>query len=175
MNRSGLACLILFLPLVAWTGCASRTTPPSANPGSKPDPVAEVEEPGLVRDAELPEDPAEPAPATSAPAIPRSAASGTPEPALAPGEAVMVIASNPAGGLVVMDGRPVGAAPVQVKIPVTPRGFLSRPVSVKVRFLAGETTSRSHTTELVLTPLDRAPVRLDFTPEGTKRTLAAFR
>lgn len=85
----------------------------------------------------------------------------------------MLVHSQPEGATVVVDGHPVGATPVEVSVPVTGRGFLSRSMSVKVRFVATDPLSLSRTVELELTPLDRAPARLDFTPNGSRRTLSA--
>jgi hypothetical protein len=90
----------------------------------------------------------------------------------APGHAVMMVESRPEGGVVVVDGRPVGPAPCAVEMPVTDFGYLRRDVSVKVRFVTTDPSSRSSTTEVRLTPLDRAPVRMDFTPLGARRFLA---
>lgn len=90
-----------------------------------------------------------------------------------PGQVRIMVYSEPAGGTVVVDGHPVGSAPLEVSVPVTERGFLSRQVSVKVRFVAADENGTSRTSELVLTPLDRAPVRLDFTPLDSRRTLPA--
>jgi hypothetical protein len=88
------------------------------------------------------------------------------------GHAVMMVESRPEGGVVVVDGRPVGSAPCVIEMPVTDFGYLRREVSVKVRFVTTDPSSRSSTTEVRLTPLDRAPVRMDFTPLGARRFLA---
>jgi hypothetical protein len=90
------------------------------------------------------------------------------ESAVLPVRGEMMVETGPHGGVVVVDGRPVGPAPQAVVLPVTERGYLSRPVSVKVRFVANDGFQPS-TTEIWLTPTDRAPSRLLVTPNGSRR------
>lgn len=181
MNRLGFAVAPLTLTIALLAGCVSHRppiAPESAPPTVAPDVEAEAtpaSEPAPERVAgnavELPVVDAPPAPRPKPDTRPKTSKPAPPR-ADVPGETSMLVVSTPAGGVVVIDGRPVGPAPLQVSVPVTDRGYLSRQVTVKVRFLASETTAQSHTVELTLTPLDRAPERLDFTPDGAKRTLA---
>ncbi len=83
-------------------------------------------------------------------------------------EVKVLVESQPAGGLVVVDGRPVGTAPHLVAVPVNSRGFVQRPVSVRVRFV-DEPSTQPTSTEMRLTPLERAPARISFTPAGARR------
>lgn len=118
------------------------------------------------------------APASPAPAAQQTAPTPVrtePRAAGLAGDATLMVTSEPRGATVVVDGRPVGPAPISIRVPVTDRGYMSRPVSVKVRFLAANNGQESHTTELMLTPLDRVPTRLDFTPHGARRTFAALK
>ena len=87
------------------------------------------------------------------------------------GEYQVTIVSEPVGAMVVVDGIPVGDTPRQVILPGTEQGFLKRPVSVRVRFVAGSAATASKTVEVRLTPLERMPRRIEFTPEGARRVL----
>lgn len=84
----------------------------------------------------------------------------------------VLIDSVPEGGVVVVDGLPVGPTPLRLSLPVNKMGYLSRPVSLKVRFVAESAEERSSTTEVLLTPLDRLPERIEVTPTGSRRQLA---
>lgn len=83
----------------------------------------------------------------------------------------VTIVSEPVGAMVVVEGIPVGDTPRQVILPGTEQGFLKRPVSVRVRFVAGSAATASKTVEVRLTPLERMPRRIEFTPEGARRVL----
>jgi hypothetical protein len=85
------------------------------------------------------------------------------------GEYSVLIDSDPAGGTVVVNGIPVGRAPQRVVLPGTPRGFFREQVSLKVRFVATDVAHASQTIEELMTPLDRIPATLRFTPAGVKR------
>lgn len=84
-------------------------------------------------------------------------------------QATVVVKSLPEGAVVVVDGYPVGPTPCSITLPVNDGGYLQRDVSVKVRFLSADASTRSTTKTLLLTPVDRAPARLDFTPTETRR------
>jgi hypothetical protein len=150
MKRSGTNVHTLHLGsaaliLAAVTGCASG--PRSRSPSLDQPPVATVA-------------PEPPVPRVSEEAEPRQAS--------------VLVVSEPEGAMVVLDGRPLGPTPRAVTLPINGYGFVSRPVSVKVRFVATSLIDTSRTAEVMLTPLDRAPVRLDFTPQGARRTMAAL-
>lgn len=81
----------------------------------------------------------------------------------------MLIESDPAGGIVVVGGVPLGRAPQRVVLPGTARGFFRDQVSIKVRFVATDTEHTSQTIEEVLTPLDKIPARVRFTVTGAIR------
>ena len=87
------------------------------------------------------------------------------------GEYRVTIVSEPAGAMVVVDGIPVGDTPRRIILPGTEQGFLKRPVSVRVRFVAGSAAATSKTVEVRLTPLERMPRRIEFTPAGARRVL----
>lgn len=98
------------------------------------------------------------------------AAPVVPAPALAPeGWAWLWVESEPAGMRVVVDGVPVGRTPQRVDVEVTPQGFARHPATIRVRFVAESAQQTSVTTELVLTPRDRVPVRVHFTRDGVLR------
>lgn len=83
----------------------------------------------------------------------------------------VTIVSEPVGAMVVVEGIPVGDTPRRVILLGTEQGFLKRPVSVRVRFVAGSAAATSKTGEVRLTPLERMPWRIEFTPEGARRVL----
>lgn len=80
-----------------------------------------------------------------------------------------MIESEPKGGIVVVNGVPVGRTPQRVVLSGTARGFLRDAVSIKVRFVAADTDHVSQTIEEQLTPLDKIPASIHFTPTGTSR------
>ena len=80
-----------------------------------------------------------------------------------------MIESEPKGGVVVVNGVPAGRTPQRVVLSGTSRGFLREAVSIKVRFVAADTDHTSQTIEEQLTPLDKIPARIHFTPTGTSR------
>ena len=88
---------------------------------------------------------------------------------LAAGEYAMLVESEPIGGIVVVDGIPVGRTPQRVVLSGTVRGFCREQVSLKVRFVAADTDHTSQTVEEVLTPLDKIPAKVRFTSAGTTR------
>jgi hypothetical protein len=88
---------------------------------------------------------------------------------LPPGEYTVLVESVPDGGIVVVNGIPVGKAPQRVLLPGTQRGFFRDQVSLKVRFIAADAAHPSQTVEELLTPLDRIPAGVKFTPTGATR------
>jgi hypothetical protein len=85
------------------------------------------------------------------------------------GEYSVLIDSEPAGGIVVVNGIPVGKTPQRVVLPGTSRGFFRDQVSLKVRFVAADTDHTSRTVEELMTPLDKIPATVRFTPGGVNR------
>jgi hypothetical protein len=88
---------------------------------------------------------------------------------LAPGDYAVVIESEPTGGIVVVNGVPVGRAPQRVVLTGTTLGFSRDAVSIKVRFVAADTDHTSQTVEEQLTPLDKIPAIIRFTLAGPSR------
>jgi hypothetical protein len=90
-------------------------------------------------------------------------------PALKAGELEVLIESEPEGGIVVVDGKPVGRTPQRIVLHGTARGFCHNDISIKVRFVAADSDHTSQTVEEVLTPLDKIPARVRFTTQGATR------
>jgi hypothetical protein len=93
----------------------------------------------------------------------------TAAPSLPAGEYTLRVDSEPIGALVVVNGIPIGKTPQRVILPGTPRGFCREQVSLKVRFIAADAGQMSQTVEELLTPLDKIPAAVNFTPSGTSR------
>lgn len=74
--------------------------------------------------------------------------------------------------MVVVNRVPVGLAPQQLKLPVTPQGFLADTVTITVRFVARDVTEASTTQSTTLYNTDRAPARLEFDLDKVKRIFA---
>jgi hypothetical protein len=89
--------------------------------------------------------------------------------ALPEGEFSVLVDSEPDGGMIVVNGIPIGKAPQRVVLPGTPRGFFRDPVSLKVRFIAADSNQSSQTVEEMLTPLDRIPAEVRFSRSGPSR------
>ncbi len=126
----------------------------------------------------LPAAPAAPAPAPAPP--PRPAAETIPapvSPAPAPpvaGEVpatrqIMLVESEPAGAVIVVDGRPVGKAPLRLDVPITPQGFFRADMEIRARFVARDATEVSRTAVEEFNPRERVPAVLRFTPDGAQR------
>ncbi len=122
-----------------------------------------------------------PAPATATPPSPATAAPvpvpSTPSPVLAgppaaeAGRQIMLVESEPAGAIIVVDGRPVGRAPVRLDVPVTPQGFFRADLEVRARFVARNETEVSRTATEEFNPRERVPAVVRFTPDGVQRTM----
>jgi hypothetical protein len=100
---------------------------------------------------------------------PQAAPPASPISSLPAGEYTMRVDSEPLGALVVVNGIPIGKTPQRVILPGTPRGFCREQVSLKVRFIAADAGQLSQTVEELLTPLDKIPAAVNFTPSGTSR------
>ena len=88
---------------------------------------------------------------------------------LPPDEYSVLVESVPEGGIVVVNGIPVGKAPRRILLPGTSRGFFRDQNSLKVRFIGVDSAHPSQTVEELLTPLDRIPAAVRFTPSGATR------
>ena len=85
------------------------------------------------------------------------------------GEYRLEIESTPNDAMVVVNGIPVGRTPRTIEIAGTKHGFFRDQVSVKVRFISTDAAHQSQTIEEMLTPLDRIPATVKFTPAGATR------
>ncbi len=84
---------------------------------------------------------------------------------------VMTILSEPIGLTVVVNGVPVGKTPYELEVETTAKGFFAKEIAIKVRFLATQPGQLSRTIEEVLSPLDKMPSSLMFSPEGVGRAV----
>ncbi len=89
----------------------------------------------------------------------------------AAGDRTMLVETDPAGAIIVVNGRPVGRAPLRLAIPATAQGFFLNYLEVRARFLAAGEGQDGHTTVVSFTPLERVPVTLSVTPTGSHRAL----
>ncbi len=92
-----------------------------------------------------------------------------PEVPLPAGQFMIKIESLPSDAMIVINGVPSGRTPLKFLLAGTPQGFAREPTLIKVRFLAMLPGERSVTVEDQLTPLDRIPSGMIFTPEGAQR------
>lgn len=155
--------------LAMLAGCATArraAVPETLPPAAAAVPEAEARRPEPVR----PEAPVDIAPD---PAVERPPAEpAPPAPAgLASGEYVMRIESEPAGALIIVNNVPQGKAPLELVIRGTPQGFSREYVEIEARFLARDPSEVSSTKEVELTPLERVPAVLKFTPSDVQRQL----
>ena len=81
------------------------------------------------------------------------------------------VESDPAGATIVVDGRPLGKAPLQVVVPGTALGFFRDYVEIRARFIAENESEESRTATEEFSPRDKVPAVLRFTPAGAQRTL----
>jgi hypothetical protein len=156
----GLLFPILCLPFLFGCTTARKTPPPPTPAVAAPAPAAEPKNQPLPTVLS--------APATAAaPTSPSALPGRTPLP---PDELSLFIESVPSGALIVMEGRPMGKAPLHLAIPATPLGFFRDYVEIHARFIATNETEVSRTTIEELTPREKVPAVLQFTPEGVQRT-----
>jgi len=90
---------------------------------------------------------------------------------LSQGEFAMLVESTPAGAMVALNGVPIGRTPRRIVLPVTAQGFSRGTVSIKARFVAEDSSQTSTTIEEELTPLDKLPTTLIFTPDRVQRKM----
>jgi hypothetical protein len=166
----GLAVSVLLSPalsLLFSSGCttARKTVPPPAPailaPAVAPAPMPVPKSP-----------PSAPVPAVPTPAAVPVAPTAAPTEALSPPEELTIfVESTPAGATIVMDGRPMGKAPLHLAIPATPLGFFRDYVELRARFIASDETEVSRTATEEFTPREKVPAVLQFTPDGAQRTV----
>lgn len=92
-----------------------------------------------------------------------------PESPLEVGKFAIQIESLPSDAMIVVNGVPSGRTPKRILLAGTSQGFARERTSIKVRFLALQPDNQSVTVEDQLTPLDRIPAGLIFTPNGVQR------
>ena len=83
----------------------------------------------------------------------------------------MSIDSEPSGAVIVVNGIPIGKAPLQLKVKTTPQGFFRDYMTVKARFLATSSDETSITVEDDCTPREKIPGKIIFMPQGAQRQL----
>jgi len=83
-------------------------------------------------------------------------------------ERVIAITSVPAGARVLVNNRMIGRAPLELLVKVTPQGFCADYVTVKASFVAEDPAHVSQTIATELTPREKAPTRIEFTPEDAR-------
>ena len=167
-SRSLSAVVFSALSLVLAVGCstASRTRAPGPPPPAvMPVPPAETA-------------PGAPAvPTTHAP-VPTSAAPAATPPAgvpsageAAPGMLDLLVESAPSGAIIVLDGVPVGRAPLHLQIAATPLGFFPDYREIRARFVASDEEQVTRSAIEEFTPREKVPAVVRFTPDGAQRTM----
>jgi hypothetical protein len=150
---------VLFIWLLAGCVTAPKSVPaPPPNLSPQAAPVAAPEN-------------KPPAPAPKPVAAPSAALPPASTPALPKDEFVMSIDSEPSGATIVVNGIPIGKAPLQLEVKITPQGFFRDYLTVKARFLATSSDETSITVEDDCTPRDKIPGEITFTPQGAQRQL----
>jgi hypothetical protein len=81
----------------------------------------------------------------------------------------MSVESEPAGAIIVVDGRPVGKTPLLLGVPASPLGFFHDYVEIRARFIADDETEVSQTATEEFSPREKVPSILRFTPAGAQR------
>lgn len=84
---------------------------------------------------------------------------------------IMLVESRPDGAIIVVNGRPVGRAPLRLELPATTLGFFQGYIEIRARFLGKAEGPDGRTTVVSFSPLERVPSKLRFTPVGSHRTL----
>lgn len=92
-------------------------------------------------------------------------------PAIIATEAAIDVTSEPAGAIILVNDRPSGRTPLRVAVKTTAQGFCADYLTIKARFVASDPSQVSRTTEVDLTPREKAPRELVFTPQGVQRHL----
>ena len=146
--------LFLFVGAAVFlAGCASRPSKSSvANP-----PVAS----GTTAAA--------PVSANSTPAASTNRTAEVPAGATTQALFLLSVDSQPTGALVLVNGNPLGHAPLRVPVALTAQGFFRDYVSIRVRFVGNSPGEYSGTVEENFTPREKMPGRVVFTPTGAIR------
>ena len=100
--------------------------------------------------------------------VPAAPPSSPVSPAPSASEQPVAITSEPAGASVLVNNRLVGKTPLELRVKVSASGFCADYVTVKVRFVAEDAGHASRTVESELTPREKAPAKINFTPAGAQ-------
>jgi len=147
--------VIFFLSGCVTTPKSVPKPPPNLSPQAPPTP-ASAAVPKAKPPAPVPKPAAPPPAAVSTPALPKD-------------EFVLSIDSEPSGATIVVNGIPIGKAPLQLRVKTTLQGFFRDYVTVKARFLATSEDETSITVEDDCTPREKIPGKIMFTPQGAQR------
>jgi len=139
--------------------------------------------PGPATPAVMPAHPAESAPGApaapvaSAPAPASAAPAATPAVGVPPaggaaaGTLDLLVESAPPGAIIVLDGVPVGRAPLHLPMAATPLGFFQDYREILARFVATDEEQVTRSSVEEFTPREKVPAVLRFTPDGAERTM----
>jgi hypothetical protein len=87
------------------------------------------------------------------------------------GQVTMLVESEPAGATIVVNGRPMGKAPLHLGVPATSMGFFREYLEIRARFIAENESEVSRTATEEFSPREKVPAVLHFTPDGAQRTV----
>jgi hypothetical protein len=165
ISLTGISLQLSAFSLLILSGCATvpksvPSPPPNLSPQAGPAAVPETKPP-----VPPPKPPPTPPSAASPPAV-------VSIPVPSKDEFVMSVDSEPSGAVIVVNGIPIGKAPLQLKVKTTLQGFFRDYMTVKARFLATSEDETSITVEEDCTPLERIPGEIIFMPEGAQRRQA---
>ena len=79
--------------------------------------------------------------------------------------------SAPPGAIIVLDGVPVGRAPLRLQMAATPLGFFQDYREILARFVATDEEQVTRSSVEEFTPREKVPAVLRFTPDGAQRTM----
>jgi hypothetical protein len=146
---------VIFFLSGCMTAPKSVPPPPSIPPQAAPSAAPENKPPAL---------PSKPRPAPTSVAHPPASTLAPPK-----DEFVMAIDSEPSGAIIVVNGIPIGKAPLHLRVKNTLQGFFRDYMTVKARFLATSSEETSITVEDDCTPREKIPGKITFTPQGVQR------
>lgn len=170
-HRAVVGFLAVAWSLLLWSGCATTSkAPPTPVVAAQlvPPPKTSAEPP--ARPVTIPQAPAVATPPAPAPPVP---ATRVPTVGLEAGvtQLTMLVESEPAGAIIVVDGRPMGKTPLQLGVPATALGFFRDYVEIRARFIADSEAEVSQTATEEFSPREKVPAVLHFTPAGAQRTV----
>lgn len=86
-------------------------------------------------------------------------------------EVSLEITSDPVGARIIVNNQPMGRAPLRLALKATPQGFSTEYVTIKARFVAADATHATQTVDTEITPREKIPAMIFFTPEGAQRKI----